>query len=93
MSVRSSVCPVERQRRPAGLLPSALRAGDIDRQLRAPTEKAQRRLQLGLRRRETELSTGQVGELVVRRSRQRRVAVASRRFSYVRVACLQDAGV
>ena len=37
-SVYLSVCPIDRhqQRRPAGLLLSALLAGDIDRQLRAP---------------------------------------------------------
>jgi len=36
-SVRPSICPIgrQRQRLPAGLLLSAMRAGDIDRQLRA----------------------------------------------------------
>jgi len=38
-SVRPSVCHIDlqQQRRAAGLLPSAPRAGDIDRQRRAPS--------------------------------------------------------
>ena len=41
VSVRPSVCPVDRQqqRRAAGLLLSALRAGDMDGYLRAPASR------------------------------------------------------
>ena len=44
LSSRPSVCPIIRpQQRATGLLLSAVRAGDIDRQLRAPGGRQQRR--------------------------------------------------
>jgi len=60
-SVYLSVCPIDRhqQRRPAGLLLSALLAGDIDRQLRrAAGSGAQKQMRVASRKEPTYITGG-----------------------------------